>query len=380
MHEQEVAQLEQPVFDVQEMELNMGPQHPSTHGVLRVLLKLDGETVVDVDCDIGFLHRGVEKICENRTYPMIAPYFDRLDYIAAVSNGLCYVETVEKMMGVEAPKRAQYIRVITTELNRISSHLLWLGTHAIDLGAFTIFLYAFREREEILKIFEHYFGARLTCHAFRLGGLWWDTYPGFEEQVKAFVDYFPEKLAEYETILNENRIWLERTVGIGVISAEEAIDFGLSGPSLRGSGVNFDVRKAMPYEVYDEMEFSVPLGKHGDTYDRYLCRMEEMRQSRLIIQQALEKLKATAGEPVMAKMPKAVKPPIGEIYHSIEAPKGELGIYLQCDGTTRPYRLRIRPPSLINLQALKKMTVGHLVADVVAVIGTLDIVLGEIDR
>ena len=370
----------EPMFDTKEMTLNMGPQHPSTHGVLRVVLKLDGEAVVDLDCDIGYLHRGVEKIAENRTYPMIAPYHDRTDYIAAVSNGLCWCETVEKVMALEVPKRAQYIRIILTELNRISSHLLWLGTHCIDLGAFTIFLYAFREREEILKIFENYFGARLTTHAFRIGGFWYDTYDGFEEQVKAFTDYFPEKLKEYEIILNENRIWLQRTVGIGIISAEDAVDIGLTGPPLRGSGVAYDVRKATPYEAYDEMDFIVPIGENGDTYDRFLVRMEELKQSRNIIVQALDKLKETSGQPVIAKVPKVIKPPMGEVYHSIEGPKGELGIYLISDGTNKPYRMRIRPPSYINLQALRQMCVGHLIADVVAIIGTLDIVLGEIDR
>jgi len=380
MHTSEIALTEERLFDTKEMTLNMGPQHPSTHGVLRVVLKLDGETVVDVDCDIGYLHRGVEKIAENRTYPMITPYFDRLDYIAAASNDLVYVETVEKLMGLEVPKRAQYMRIIMTELNRISSHLLWLGTHAIDLGAFTVFLYAFREREEILKIFENYCGARLTLHMWRIGGLQWDAYPGFEEQVKAFCDTFPDRVTEYETLLSENRIWLGRTVGIGVISAEDAINMGLTGPALRGSGVYYDVRKKMPYEAYDEMEFDVPLGENGDTYDRYLVRMEEMRQSHRIIVQALEKFKQTEGQPIMGKVPKAIKPPAGEIYHSVEGPKGELGIYLVSDGSPKPYRLRIRPPSFVNLQSLRQMCIGHLVADVVAVIGTLDIVLGEIDR
>ncbi len=365
------------LFDSEQMVLSMGPQHPSTHGVLRVILKLDGERVIDLDCDIGYLHRGAEKIFENRLYPMIAPYFDRLDYIAAVSNGLLYVETVEKAMGLEIPPRAQYLRVILTELNRLASHLLWLATHALDIGGFTVFLYAFREREEILKIFENFFGARLTCHAFRIGGMTYDAYPEFEAQVRAFCDLFPKRLEEYETLLNENRIWLGRTVGIGVISAEDAISLGLTGAPLRGSGVDYDVRKTDPYECYADLEFDIPIGENGDTFDRYLVRMEEMRQSRRIIMQALDRL---PDGPVMGRVPKVIRVPAGEVYHSIEAPKGELGLYLVSDGSTKPYRLRMRPASFINLAALRKMTVGSLVSDVVAVIGSLDIVLGEIDR
>jgi NADH-quinone oxidoreductase subunit D len=364
-------------MDSPEMVLNMGPQHPSTHGVLRVILKLDGETVIDLDCDIGYLHRGMEKIAENRLYPMIAPYWDRLDYLAAVSNGLVWVETVEQMMGLIVPPRAHYVRTVLTELNRISSHLLWLATHALDLGSFTVLLWALREREEILKIFERQFGARLTCHAWRIGGMPNDTYEGFSEDVQQFTDNFPKRLEEYEILLSENRIWLGRTVGIGVISATDAIDIGLSGPALRGSGVAFDIRKARPYAAYADIDFDVPVGENGDTYDRYLVRLEEMRQSRHIIKQAMAKM---PDGPVNAKVPKIIKPPAGDYYHSIEGPKGEIGCYLVSDGSSRPARVRVRPPCLINLQALRQMCVGHLVADVVAIIGTLDIVLGEIDR
>lgn len=377
MHEKEVAQTQETLFDAEQMVLNMGPQHPSTHGVLRVILKLDGETVIDLDCDIGYLHRGVEKIAENDTYAMITPYWDRLDYVAAVSNDLCYVEGVEKLLGIEVPRRAEYLRVILTELQRIASHLLWLGTHALDIGAATIFLYAFREREEILKIFEDFIGARLTAHAFRIGGLWWDVYPEFEQRVRQFLKILPGRIDEYEAILNENRIWLNRTVGIGVLPAEEAINLGVTGPTLRGSGVRYDVRKAQPYSAYPEFDFEIPIGENGDTYDRYLVRMAEMRQSAYIIEQALDGLPEG---PVMAKVPKVLKPPPGEVYHSIEGPKGELGVYLVSDGTGKPYRMRIRPPSFVNLQSLKRLAVGHLVADVVALIGTLDIVLGEVDR
>jgi NADH-quinone oxidoreductase subunit D len=377
MQEQEGLKPQETLFDTEEMMLNMGPQHPSTHGVLRVLLKLDGETVVDLDCDIGYLHRGVEKIAEHDTYAMITPYWDRLDYVAAVSGDLCYVEGVEKLLQVEVPRRAEYLRVILTELQRIASHLLWLGTHAIDIGAVTVLLYCFREREEILKIFEDFIGARLTAHAFRIGGLWWDVYPEFEKRVRDFLKIFPSRVDEYETLLNTNRIWLSRTVGIGILPAEEAINMSLTGPVLRGSGVNYDVRKAQPYSAYSEFDFEVPLGENGDTYDRYLIRMSEMRQSASIVEQALDGLPEG---PVMAKVPKVIKPPVGEIYHAIEAPKGELGVYLVSDGTGKPYRMRIRPPAYINLQSLKRMSIGHLVADVVALIGTIDIVLGEVDR
>src|ERR1044072_3239907 len=352
MQNQEVSKPQETLFDAEERVLNRGPQHPSTHGVLRVILKLDGETVRDLDCDIGCLHRGVEKIAEHDTYAMITPYWDRLDYVAAVSNDLCYVEGVEKLLQVEVPKRAEYLRVILTELQRIASHLLWLGTHAIDIGAVTVLLYCFREREEILKIFEDFIGARLTAHAFRIGGLWWDAYPEFVDRVRAFIKMMPGRIDEYETLLNSNRIWLSRTVGIGVISAEDAINYSLTGPVLRGSGTKYDVRKATPYSAYADFDFEIPVGENGDTYDRYLCRMARLRQSLFIVEQALDGLPEG---PVMAKVPKIIKPPVGEIYHSIEAPKGELGYYIVSDGSTQPYRIRVRPPSFVNLQALDLM-------------------------
>src|SRR6059058_1233319 len=368
---------DQTFLDSTELVLNMGPQHPSTHGVLRVILKLDGEKVLGTECVIGYLHRGVEKIAEHRTYAQFNPYVDRMDYVAAVSNGLGYCLAVEKLLNVEAPPRAQAIRVILTELNRIASHLLWLGTHALDIGAVTILLWAFREREEILKIFERQFGARLTCHAWRVGGMPNDAYDDFEADVRRFINNFPKRVDEYETVLSENRIWLSRTVGIGVITGEDAIAIGLSGPSLRGSGVAWDIRKSRPYAAYADMDFDIPLGENGDTYDRYLVRLEEMRQSRRIVEQAINNL---PDGPVNAKVPKIIKPPVGDYYHSIEGPKGEIGCYLVADGTANPWRVRVRPPSMINLQALRQMCIGHLVADVVAIIGTLDIVLGEIDR
>ena len=364
-------------LDSTELVLNMGPQHPSTHGVLRVILKLDGEKVLGTECIIGYLHRGVEKIGENRTYTMFNPYVDRMDYVAAVSNGLGYCETVEKLLSVEAPPRAQYIRVILTELCRISSHQVWLGTHALDIGALTPLFYAFRDREEILKIFEKYCGARLTTHAFRIGGCIYETYDGFEQDVKKFCTFFLPKLDEYEELLTTNRIWVTRTKGVGILNPEDCIALGVTGPVLRASGVKWDLRKAQPYEGYQNFDFEIPTGVNGDTYDRYLVRVAEMRQSVRILQQAVE---AIPTGPIMAKVPKVIKPPVGEVYHSIEAPKGELGYFIVSDGSTQPYRVRVRPPSFVNLQALDKMVRGLLVADVVAVIGTLDIVLGEVDR
>src|SRR4026207_439840 len=377
MHQVEIATTQETLLDSPEMVLNMGPQHPSTHGVLRVILKLDGETVIDLDCDIGYLHRGMEKIAENRMYTMIAPYWDRLDYIAAVSNGLVWVETVEQMMNLPVPPRAHYLRTILTELNRIASHLLWLAPRALHIGAVTVLLWALREREEILKIFERQFGARLTCHAWRIGGMPNDTYDDFEVDIRRFIRNFPTRLEEYETTLSENRIWLSRPAGFGVMSADEAIAIGLSGPALRGSGVPWDIRKSRPYAAYAFMDFDVPLGENGDTYDRYLVRLEEMRQSRRIIVQAVEKL---PDGPVNAKLPKIVKPPAGDYYHSIEGPKGEIGCYLVADGTAHPWRVRVGPPAFIYLLALRQLCGCDLVADVVAIIGTLDIVLGEIDR
>jgi len=364
-------------LDSNELILNMGPQHPSTHGVLRVILKLDGEKVLGTDCVIGYLHRGVEKIAENRTYVQFNPYVDRMDYVAAVSNGLGYCEAVEKLLGVEAPERARYIRVILTELNRLASHQVWLGTHALDIGALTPLFYCFRDREEILKIFEKYCGARLTTHAFRIGGCQYEIYEGFQKEVLDYCDFVLPKIDEYEELLTTNRIWVERTKGVGVLTGAECIELGATGPVLRGSGVKWDLRKAQPYAAYSKFEFDIPIGKNGDTYDRYLVRIEEMRQSVRILRQAASGIPEG---PITAKVPKVLRPPAGEIYHSIEAPKGELGYFIVSDGSTQPYRVRVRPPSFVNLQALDKMVRGWLVADVVAVIGTLDIVLGEVDR
>ena len=364
-------------LDSTELVLNMGPQHPSTHGVLRVILKLDGEKVMGTECVIGYLHRGVEKIAENRTYQMFTPYVDRMDYCAAVSNGLGYCLAVEKLLGVQAPPRAEVIRVILTELNRIGSHLIWLGTHALDIGAITPLFYVMREREDTLNIFEKYCGARLTTHAFRIGGLQYDLYDGFEQDVIKFCDMFPSKVDEYEELLTGNRMWIDRLTNVGVLNADDCKAYGVTGPMLRAAGVKWDIRKALPYSGYEKYDFDIPTRTNGDTYDRYIVRLREMRQSTRIIRQAVADIPAG---PIMAKVSKVLKPPVGEVYVSIEAPKGELGYYIVSDGTTQPYRVRVRPPSFVNLQSLDRMVRGALIADIVAVIGTIDIVLGEVDR
>ena len=365
-------------FDTDELVINMGPQHPSTHGVLRVVLKLDGERVVDADCVIGYIHRGIEKLSENRDWTQIILLTDRMDYVAAATNNLGYCQTVEKLMRIEVPRRARYVRTLLAELQRIASHCLWLGTHAMDIGAMTVLLYAFREREFVLDLFEEFCGARLTYNSMRIGGLPLDVPPGWDRKVLSFCDLMEGKLNDYETLLTNNRIWLKRTRDVGVISADEAIGLGLCGPPLRGSGVPRDVRKDEPYAAYDELEFNVPLGSRGDTYDRYLIRMDEFRESIRLIRQTVEGLPEG---PIMGKVPRLLKPPAGETYHAIESPKGELGYFIVSDGkSTNPYRFRVRPPSFCNLQGLKRLVTGHLVADVVALIGTIDIVLGEVDR
>jgi NADH-quinone oxidoreductase subunit D len=368
----------EPMFDTEQLVLNMGPQHPSTHGVLRVVLRLDGERVVDADVIIGYLHRGIEKLTESRDWTQIVLLTDRMDYTAAATSNLGYCETVEKLMQLEVPRRARYIRTILSELQRLASHLVWLGTHAMDIGAVTVFLYCLRERELVVDLFEEYCGARLTYNSMRIGGLPQDIPPGWDRKVRELCTVIEEKVAEYETLLTQNRIWLERTQGVGIISAAEAIAMGFCGPPLRGSGVLRDLRKDEPYAAYDEFEFDIPLGGLGDTYDRYLVRLEEFRQSVRIIRQALDGMPEG---PVMGKVPRLIKPPAGETYHAIEAPKGELGFFIVSDGKSlSPYRFRVRPPSFCNLQLLARLCKGHLVADVVALIGSIDIVLGEVDR
>jgi NADH-quinone oxidoreductase subunit D len=365
------------MFRTEEMDINMGPQHPSTHGVLRLKLTLDGEVISDIRPVIGYLHRGVEKLCEHRTYPMIEPLTDRLDYVAAISENLGYCGAVEKLMGVQVPPRAQYIRVILAELQRIASHVLWLGTHALDLGAMTVFFYTFRERELILDLFEAFCGARLTYNSMRIGGLYEDVPAGWFDRVRHFIDIFPSRQKEYEDLLTVNRIFMGRTKGVGILKPEDGIALGVSGPTLRASGVNYDVRVAQPYSSYEQFEFDVPLGRSGDTYDRYLVRMEEMRQSCRIIRQGLDRM--PEGE-VRAKVPKYIKPPAGEVYHVVESPRGEQGFYIVQVAGEMPYRMRFRAPSFVNLQALPTMCRGQMIADVVAVIGSIDIVLGDCDR
>jgi len=363
--------------DSEEMEISFGPQHPATHGVLRVMVSLDGEKIVAAKPIIGYLHRGTEKLFERESYNGCIPHTDRMDYTAAATNNQGLVGAVEKLMGITVPPRAAYIRMVLAELQRLASHIIWLATHALDIGAVSPFFYTFEEREKILDLYEEYCGARLTLNCMRVGGQPFDLPEGWTARCRAFVDQLPGKIADWERLLTDNRIWKDRTVGVGVISAADAVEWGLTGPPLRGSGLRWDIRKVFPYDRYDEVSFDIPVGANGDTYDRYLVRMEEMRQSIRIVRQCLDRL---PGGPVMAKVPKTIKPPVGDVYFSVESPKGELGYYVVSDGSDTPYRLRVRPACFINLQALPELVRGHLVADMVAVIGTLDIVLGEIDR
>ncbi len=368
------------MLGLREMELNFGPQHPSTHGVLRIVLKVDGERIVSARPDIGYLHRGTEKLFETETYPMVIPHTDRLDYVAAATNNHAYVLVVEKLLGLEIPKRAQYIRVVLDEMQRVSSHLLWLATAAIDLGAITPFFYTFREREVILDLFEDYCGARLTLNCMRVGGLEEELTPGWIEKLRAFTEDLGSKVDEYEELLTENRIWKQRTIGVGILTTDRCIAWGVTGPPLRASGLAWDVRRALPYECYPELDFEIPTRKNADTYDRYLVRIAEMRQSRRILLQCCDWLAANPIGEIRGKVPRVIKPPAGDAYASVESPKGELGFYLVSNGGNKPYRLRVRPPSFINLQALPEMAQGHMVSDLVAIIGTIDIVLGEVDR
>jgi NADH-quinone oxidoreductase subunit D len=384
--------------------LNMGPQHPSTHGVLRVILKLDGEVITDCDPVIGYLHRGVEKLGEAHRYAQVIPWTDRTDYVAAPSNNLGCVMAIEKLCGVEAPERAEYWRTIMAELSRIASHLVWLGTHALDIGALSMSLYCFREREIILDIFEAMCGARLTTNMMEIGGFSRPIPPGLPDLIRDFLAIFPERQQEYADLLSANPIWMARTKGVGVITPEAAISYSLTGACLRGSGINYDIRKAMPYSVYDRLDFDVPLGQHGDVFDRYLVRMEEMRQSLRIIKQALDTVEKDDG-PLMAYesayvipphkgtmttaedmqrhfvwVIKGFSPPVGEAYAAVEHPKGENGYYFVSDGTALPYRFRVRAPDFVNLAVLPHIAQGAMLADVVALIGTIDIILGSVDR
>jgi NADH-quinone oxidoreductase subunit D len=387
----------------QPMVLNMGPQHPSTHGVLRVVLELDGEIVLSAKPEIGYLHTGIEKSCESKTYSQCITLTDRIDYLAPLSNNLGFCLAAEKLIGIEVPKRAQYIRVLLTELTRISSHLVWLGTHAIDLGAMTVFLYSFREREEIMKIYEYVSGQRMMTSYFRIGGLALEPPPDWLDRVRRVIDALPAHIDEYETLLTNNRIWMARTKGVGNISAEDAIALGVSGPLLRASGVAYDVRRAFPYSSYEDFDFQVQTQTAGDCFARYQVRVAEIRESIKIVRQAMDKI-APEG-PFRAEVPGIIPPsreemktsiegliyhfkiftegfapPPGEVYQCIESPRGELGVFMASDGSAKPYRVKFRTPSFVNLQSLPKLCVGRLIADVVACIGTTDIVLGEVDR
>ena len=384
--------------------LNMGPQHPSTHGVLRVMLKLDGEVIVDCDPVIGYLHRGTEKLGEAHRYAQVIPWTDRTDYVAAPMNNLGCVLAIEKLCGLAAPERAQYWRVIMSELARMASHLVWLGTHALDIGALSMSLYCFRERELICDLFEMFCGARLTTNMMEIGGFSRPIPEGLPGMVRDFVRLFPGRQREYADVLSANPIWEARTKGVGVITAEAAVSYSLTGACLRASGVNYDIRKALPYLVYDRLDFEVPLGQFGDTYDRYLVRMEEMRQTLRIIEQALDAVEAM-DTPLMAYesayvipphkgtmttaedmqrhfiwVIKGFSPPPGEAYAAVEHPKGENGYYVVSDGGPLPYRFRIRSPDFVNLSVLPHIAQGAMLADVVALIGTIDIVLGSVDR
>lgn len=382
--------------------LNMGPQHPSTHGVLRLLLELDGENLVNVLPDVGYLHTGIEKNMEAKTYEKALVMTDRLDYLNNLGNNLTYCLAIEKLADLDVPLRAQYVRAIIAELQRIASHLVWLATHILDLGATSIMLYTFRDREHILDIFEMISGQRMMTSYIRPGGIWRDLPPGFEQAVRGFLDYLPPKLDDYERILNNNPIFIDRTQGIGVVDPDTAISWNATGPLLRGSGINFDIRKAYPYSSYDHFEFDIPLGTNGDVYDRYCIRIEEMRQSLRIIRQALDNLpggpyrsgnrkyvpppRAELGRSMEAVIhhfklwTEGFRPPKGEVYVRTEGPKGELGVYLASDGSPKPYRVHFRTPSFVHLQSVGWIAKGHLIADLVGIIGSIDFVLGDCDR
>ncbi len=415
--------------DIRNYTLNFGPQHPAAHGVLRLVLELDGEVIERADPHIGLLHRATEKLAETRTYIQSVPYMDRLDYVSMMANEHAYVMAIERLVGVEVPLRAQYIRVMFDEITRLLNHLLWIGAHGLDIGAMAVFLYAFREREDLFDVYEAASGARMHAAYYRPGGVFRDlpdsmpryapsAYRSAQEVerlnanrrgslldfIEDFTKRFPTYVDEYETLLTDNRIWKQRLVGIGVVSPERALALGFTGPMLRGSGIAWDLRKKQPYEVYRQMDFDIPIGRNGDSYDRYLVRMEEMRQSNRIIRQCIEWLRTHPG-PVMSDDHKVAPPsrvdmksnmeelihhfklftegihvPPGEVYAAVEAPKGEFGIYLVSDGANKPYRLKIRAPGFAHLQAFDEMTRGHMLADAVTVIGTQDIVFGEIDR
>ena len=394
--------IEQDDLNPEIVTINMGPSHPSTHGVLRLVLQLDGERVVSCTPHLGYLHRGMEKIAENKTYNQFVPYTDRMDYLAPLSTNVGYILAVEKAMGLTLPPRGQTIRVICCEMARISAHLLWLGTHALDLGAATVFFHTFRDREPLYDLMERLTGGRLTTSYTRVGGLSGDIPDGWTGDLRRFLDYFLPMIDEFEKLLTRNRIWMGRTQNVGIIPKQMAIEYGVTGPSLRATGVDFDIRKAFPYCGYEKYDFEIPIGSVGDVYDRYLVRLEEMRQSVRILDQALKNLPEgpynvedgkvflpgkkkvlTSMEELIHQfmlVTESVAPEPGEVYHAVEAPKGELGFYIVSTGGRSPYRMRVRSPSFVNLQVIPKIVVGGLLADVVAVIASLDPVMGEVDR
>jgi len=415
--------------EIRNFTMNFGPQHPAAHGVLRLVLEMDGEVIERADPHIGLLHRATEKLAESKPYNQSIGYMDRLDYVSMMCNEHAYVLAIERLLGIEAPLRARYIRVMFDEITRLLNHLMWIGTHALDVGAMTVFLYAFREREDLMDCYEAVSGARMHATYYRPGGVYRDLpdrMPQYDKSrwrsaahlrrlnahrqgslldfIEAFSERFPALLDDYETLLTDNRIWKQRLVGVGVVSAERALQLGFTGPMLRGSGVEWDLRRKQPYEVYERLDFDIPVGAHGDCYDRYLCRMAEMRQSNRIIRQCVDWLRANPGA-VMLQDHKVSPPereemkgdmealihhfklftegyciPAGEVYAAIEAPKGEFGVYLVSDGANKPYRMKLRAPGFAHLAAMDEMTRGHMLQDVVAIIGTMDIVFGEVDR
>ncbi|MFZ5943750.1 MAG: NADH-quinone oxidoreductase subunit D [Bacillota bacterium] len=356
--------------------VNFGPQHPSTHGVLRIVLELDGETCVGSKTHVGYLHRGIEKLMEGKTYPQVIPYTDRLDYLAGISNNLAYVQTVEKLMNIEVPERAQYIRVLLAELMRIASHMVGIGIFIMDLGAITAVFYPFIEREKILDLMCHMTGARMTFNYMRIGGVAHEIHDDFMPGLEKFIDEFPKAVESYRQLVDDNEIFKARTKNVGVITPEKAMSYGLTGPNLRASGVAHDVRKINPYSVYDKLDFDVPVGENGDCYDRYVVRMKEVEESFKIVKQIYNKLPQG---PIMAKVPKIIKPPAGDVYHHSENPKGVLGCYVVSDGSTNPYRVHFRRPSFNNISIFDELFIGHKVADIVAILASFDFVLGEVD-
>ncbi|MGG1519790.1 NADH-quinone oxidoreductase subunit D [Paenibacillus oryzisoli] len=361
----------------EELLLNVGPQHPSTHGVFRVIVKLDGEIIKEAIPVMGYLHRGTEKLAENLNYTQIIPYTDRMDYVSAMTNNYVLVNAVEKMMGLEIPERADFLRLIVMELQRIASHMVWWGTYLLDIGAMSPFLFAFRDREMIIDMFNELCGARLTYNYMRVGGVKWDAPPGWLDKVRAFIPYMYKKLEEYHTLVTGNEIFLSRIKGVGKYDAETAIAYGLSGANLRCTGIDWDIRKTQPYSLYSRFEFDVPLRTGGDCYDRYLVRMEEVKQSLRILEQALAQIPEQGD--TMGKVPRVIRPPEGEVYAAIESPRGEIGCYIISRGKQEPFRLKFRRPSFVNLQILPKLLVGETMTNLITILGGIDIVVGEVD-